>query len=352
MTQTVQFMASGDLHLFDREIGATKGYAEESSRNLTNLTKRFEGTNSLFMILGGDVQHGIPEDIRVMSDWRVRLAEMRDMVYTRLEKSGLLDTMKVYDADDNLMDIKSRKHSCLFSVKGNHDYNRRADRNDSFTFYDDLVDSRIISSPSKIVINQTEIHFYHNGEYNQPKTPASDTKAVIGVYHDAIVKDGVVMDVHLGTSITPEKSKMFEHIDLAIVNDIHLQIKPYKVTTTKDDGTTMETDVVTHGSIGRTSYSPSHQRDNALLTQVTISEDDFIEYELIELALKPYMDLFDYESVIKVKKRENMFSHLSLEVEKLNLVKKDPREDVAIMDIEPSIKQKCLDLLDKAIGDK
>lgn len=352
MAQKVKFMASGDLHLFDREIGATVGYAQESSRNLKNLISRFSGTTSAFMILGGDVQHGIPEDIRLMSEWRSLLIELRDIVYDRLQEQGLLDTMRVYDKKGNLLDIKNKKVSCLFSLKGNHDYNRRTDRAKSFTFFDDLVESRIISTPSKIIINNTEIQFYHNGDWDKPLKKEPDTKAVIGVYHDTILKNGIVMDMSIGKPINPEESKMFADIDLAILNDIHLQIKPYTVTTTKDDGSVMETTVITHGSIGRTSYSPSHQRNNALLTQVTISEDDYFEYELLELDLLPYMELFDYEKVVRVKKRENMFAQLSLEVEKLDVIKTDPREEIAAMKISSRIKNKCIDLLDAVINDK
>jgi hypothetical protein len=346
----IKFLAVGDLHLLDREIGATIGYAEESERNLIKINNFYEESENLFVILGGDIQHALPEDMRAMSKWRSRLMELRDQVKSRLLESGLINDIKVYDKDNNLMDIMD-EHSCLFSLKGNHDYKKRETRESSFTFFDDLVEANIISVPKKIIIGNTQINLYSSEECMDrlPKDLGIDN--VIALYHDPIVQDGRLMDNYMGKMISPDNHKFFTDVDLAILNDIHLQIAPYKVTTVGDDGVGTTTEVVTHGSIGRTSFNDSHKRDNALLTEVLLDSEGYISYELKVMDLLPYKELFDYEKVIKVKKRENMFDQFSLEIEKIDKVKGDPRDDVRDMDIEDNIKEICLELLDEVMGE-
>lgn len=347
----LKVLCSGDIHLFDREIGASIGYPEESTRNLKKLLNYYQNDESLDIhILGGDIQHGIPEDIRLMSLWRSILIEMRDEIYERLKKNNLFKDIHVYDKKGNELDIESGDVSCLFSVKGNHDYNRRATRETSFTFFDDLVEANIISVPHRIVYNKTEIHFYNSEDWKHPRQRSEGIESLIGIYHDPIMQPGRI-NSFMGKMINPEEEKIFADVDLAILNDIHMQLPPYKVTTVRDDGLGQETDVITHGSIGRTSFNESHKRDFALLTEILITPDNYLEYELRELELLPYKDLFDYEKVIKVKKRENMFAQFSLEIEKVDKVKSDPRDEIRAMDIEDDIKNKCLELLDEVIND-
>lgn len=341
-------MFSGDIHLFDREIGVTIGYPIESERNLKKLNREFKESDCVLQILGGDIQHAKPEDIRQMSKWRSLLIDLRDEVYERLVKTGLIDKMKVYDKDGNEMDIKS-EHSCLFSVKGNHDYNRRESKDTSFTFFDDLVESKVISVPRTIVIEKTQINLYSTGECMNPVPRMKGIETVIGVYHDPILQGGRVFNKYLGKTISPEEHKFFEEVDIAVVNDIHLPIDPYKVITIGKNGVANETTVITHGSIGRTAYNDSHQRDFAILTEITIEDNGDLSYELRKMDLFPYKELFDYEKAIKVKKRENMFEQFSLEIEKLDKVKADPREDIEKMDLDEEVKQICLDLLNEVM---
>lgn len=345
-----KFLAVGDLHLLDREIGATIGYAKESERNLRKINDFFEDSDNDFIILGGDIQHALPDDMREMSKWRSLLMEMRDKVKERLISSGLINELKVYDRDGNLMDIM-KENSCLFSLKGNHDYKKRETRESSFTFFDDLVESNIISVPQKIILGNTQINLYSSEECMNRLPIESGIDNVIGIYHDPIVQDGRLVDNYMGTMISPDKHQFFAGVDLAILNDIHLQIAPYKVTTVGEDGIGTETEVVTHGSVGRTSFNDSHKRDNALLTEVLLDEDGYISYELKVMELLPYKELFDYEKVIKVKKRENMFDQFSLEIEKIDKVKGDPRDDVRDMVLDDDIKEICLELLDEVMGE-
>lgn len=350
MALDTKFLCSGDIHLYDREIGVTVNYPQDATKSLKKLHDRYLYSTNDFSILGGDIQHALPTNLEYMSEWREILTAMRDISYARLKESGLLEVMHVYDAEDNLLDLKNGETSCLFSLKGNHDYNRRTTREKSFTFFDDLVKSKIISTPKRIVINNTEIHLYHNGLWDKPYELLEGTQAVVGIYHDAILKDGVILDNSLGKMINPVKAGIFANIDLAIINDIHLPIKPYTVETPRHGKENMQTEVVTHGSIGRTSYNSSHKRDNAYLTQVTLTQTDEITYELLELPLTPYKDLFDYEKVVIVKHRENMFEDLHLEIEKLQVVRHDPREEIKQMDISEDIKETCIDLIDDYIS--
>lgn len=346
-----KFLAVGDYHLYDREIGATIGYSLESERNLQKTNEMFLSSESQFLILGGDMQHGMPEDIRQMSKWRVLLIEMRELVYERLVSSGLIDVMKVYDVNDELIDIKNDK-SCLFSLKGNHDYKKRVPREKSFTFFDDLVESNIITVPKYIIIGNTQINFYSSEECMNRIDTLSGIENVIALYHDPIVQDGRLADKYMGTMISPDNHKFFQDVDLAILNDIHLQIAPYKVATLGDDGVGTTTEVITHGSVGRTSFNDSHKRDFALLTEVSVGDDGFISYDLVKMDLLPYKELFDYEKAIKVKRRDNMFDEFSLEIEKIDKVKGDPRDEIRIMDIDSEVKDVCLELLGEIMGDE
>lgn len=348
----LKVLFSGDIHAYDREIGATRGYADESTRNLRKLLLAYLESDAILHVLGGDIQHGMPEDLKLMSTWRSLLSQMRDAVRERLLASGMLERLKVYDANGELMDIMN-DHSCLFSVKGNHDYNRRVDRSESFTFFDDLVRSKIISVPSRIVFGKTEINLYSSKDFDKPLPVYSDEiESVIGVYHDPILPDGQLNDVYMGKKmISPNRYKFFNRVDLAILNDIHYQVAPYKVVTVDDAGVGYETTAITHGSIGRTSYSESHKRDNALLTLVTIEDNGDLEYDLVPMELMPYRELFDHERVVKIKRRENMFQEFSLEIAKVDKVREDPRDEIRKMGLDDAVSTICLELLDEIMGD-
>ena len=346
-----KLMFSGDLHLYDKEIGATIGYGEESTRNVVNLRKHYVDSDCVLHVLGGDIQHGKPDDIRLMSTWRAALIELRDLVRERIIESGLDKIMKVYDADGNEMDYMNEV-SCLFSVKGNHDYLKRVARKDSFTFFDDLVDVDIISVPKKIIIGDTQINLYSSEECSSPIGIDEGINAVIGVYHDPIVQDGRLMDKYMGKMISPDKHKFFDRVDIAVLNDIHLPIEPYVVTTVGADGVGTMTTVITHGSIGRTSFSDSHKRDHAFITEIEIEPGGVLSYELSEMELFPYKQLFDYETVVKVKKQENLFEHFSLEIEKVDRVKGDPREEILALSVDDEVKRSCLELLCEVLNDE
>lgn len=349
--EILKVLCSGDLHLFDREIGATIGYADESSRNLKKLLNIYLNDDSDFMILGGDIQHGIPDDIREMSKWRSLLIDMREAVFERLKLNNLFNKLRVYDKDDNLLDIANGTVSCLFSVKGNHDYNRRTSRENSFTFFDDLVEANIISVPHRIEYEGTEIHFYNSGDWDKPRKRKDGTDLVIGIYHDAILQPERINTFMGNGMINPAKETFLADVDLGVLNDIHMQIVPYKVNTMREDGFAQETVLITHGSIGRTSFNESHKRDFALLTKLLISADNNVEYEQVEMDLLPYKNLFDYEKVIKVKKRENMFEQFSLEIEKVDTVKGDPRDEIEAMKIDGEVKRVCLEILNEVMND-
>lgn len=343
-----KFANISDLHLYDREIGATIGYGEESERNLKKVLSYYTESDMDFLILGGDIQHGMPEDMRQMSRWRALLIELRERVYEKLEETGLIDKMKVFDSEGIEMDIRN-DHSCLFSLKGNHDYNRRRDRKDSFTFFDDLVEAGIISVPKKIVIGNTQLNLYSSEECMYPVNKEEGIETVVALYHDPIIQDGRLADKYLGKMISPDKHKFFNEVDLAILNDIHLPITPYEVITVGEDGVGTATTVLTPGSIGRTSFSDSHKRDYALIAEVDVDSGGDMEYTLSEIDILPYKELFDYEQVIKVKKRENMFEQFSLEIEKVDKVKRDPRDEVKDMDLDEDVKGMCMVLLDEVV---
>ena len=348
----ITVLNSGDLHLYDREIGATVGYKEESTRNLMKLRDTFRESECLLHILGGDVQHGMPTNLRVMSVWRSILTEMREDVKKRLIDSGIVDQIKVYDHDDQEVDFINDV-SCLFSVKGNHDYNRREDRNESFTFLDYLVKSGIIYVPKKILINGTQINFYSSEECRNPIPKDEGIEAVIGIYHDPILQNGRLADRYMGNKmISPDEHKFFNGVDIAVLNDIHTPIEPYEVVTVDDENVGTRTLVITHGSIGRTSFSDSHKRDVAYLTAIEIGDGGDLSYALREMDLLPYLELFDYERVVKVKRRENIFDEFSLEIDKIDKVKGDPREEILAMEIDVDVKRSCLELLSSVMNDE
>lgn len=348
----VLILNSGDLHLYDREIGATVGYKDESTRNLITLRDTFRESNCLMHFLGGDIQHGMPTNLRLMSVWRSILTEMREDVRERLIESGIADQIKVYDHEDKEVDFLNDV-SCLFSVKGNHDYNRREDRETSFTFFDDLVKSGIIYVPKKVIIKDTQINFYSSEECRKPIPKDDGIEAVIGIYHDPILQNGRLADRYMGNKmISPDEHKFFNGVDIAVLNDIHTPIEPYEVVTVDENNVGTRTLVITHGSIGRTSFSDSHKRDVAYLTEIEIADGGELSYSLKEMPLLPYLELFDYERVVKVKRRENIFGEFSLEIDKIDKVKGDPRDEIVAMDIDLEVKKSCLELLSFVMNDE
>lgn len=348
----ILILNSGDLHLYDREIGATVGYKDESTRNLITLRDTFRESSCLMHFLGGDIQHGMPTNLRLMSVWRSILTEMREDVRERLIESGIADQIKVYDHDDNEVDFLNDV-SCLFSVKGNHDYNRREDRETSFTFFDDLVQSGIIYVPKKVIIKDTQINFYSSEECRNPIPKDDGIEAVIGIYHDPILQNGRLADRYMGNKmISPDEHKFFNGVDIAVLNDIHTPIDPYEVVTVDENNVGTRTLVITHGSIGRTSFSDSHKRDVAYLTEIEIADGGELSYSLKEMQLLPYLELFDYERVVKVKRRENIFGEFSLEIDKIDKVKGDPRDEIVAMDIDLEVKKSCLELLSFVMNDE
>ena len=348
----ILLLNSGDLHLYDREIGATVGYKEESTRNLIALRDTFRESKCLMHFLGGDIQHGMPTNLRLMSVWRSILTEMREDVRERLIESGIADQIKVYDHEDNEVDFLNDV-SCLFSVKGNHDYNRREDRETSFTFFDDLVQSGIIYVPKKVIIKDTQINFYSSEECRNPIPKDDGIEAVIGIYHDPILQNGRLADRYMGNKmISPDEHKFFNGVDIAVLNDIHTPIDPYEVVTVDENNVGTRTLVITHGSIGRTSFSDSHKRDVAYLTEIEIADGGELSYSLKEMPLLPYLELFDYERVVKVKRRENIFGEFSLEIDKIDKVKGDPRDEIVAMDIDLEVKKSCLELLSFVMNDE
>lgn len=345
--KSIKFVNVGDLHLYDKEIGATINYVEESSRNLGKVIDYYKENEDIdFVVLGGDIQHGKPNDLREMSRWRSLLIELRDLVYERMSGRGLLEEVTIYDAKGNEFDLDEQ--SILFSLKGNHDYNRREPRDKSFTFFDDLVEANILSVPKVLVYGDKQVNFYSSEECQHPVEVGNEISGVVGIYHDPIIQDGRLVDTYMGKMISPDEHKFFNRVDLAILNDIHLPIAPYRVVTTnEDDSEGYETCVITPGSIGRTSFSDSHKRDFALMVEVTLDyEEGEINYSLEQMDLLPYKELFDYEKVIKVKRRENMFEEFSLEIEKVDRVRTTPLEDIENMELDEDVKKLCVELLE------
>lgn len=324
-----------DIHLYDQEIGNSTNYPEESIKILNIIKDVFINGNYDFITLGGDIQHAKIQKTMYISTFQKLLKEIGMLCKERLIERGLLDKIKAYDKNGNLINIYD-KPSVLFSVRGQHDTNSI----EGFTFFDLLIDNNIIVNPRYIILDDLQINFLNNCKDTVDlfEDKKDGIRLVIGLYHNLILEEGVYIDGFIGKTLSPKKLGLFKDVDLAVINDIHTPIKPYTVVTDNK-----VTKVFTPGSLGRTSFSKGQDRDYANLVSITVAES--VDANYVPFDLTPSEIFFNKDIVLKNKLVENAFKDFSLSIEDLEISYFDIYNELDKLNLDPDIKEICIEIL-------
>ncbi len=323
-----------DIHLYDIEVGCSVGYPEQSVKILEEIKEEFIVGEYDIITLGGDIQHAKLTMTKYISKFFKMMQEIGKLVRKRLEERDLLELLEVYDGKLVRIDLKEME-SILFTVKGQHDKNV----NEKFTFFDMLEENNVIINPSIIKINKTQINFfnYTRKVSELKKQKLEGIKSLIAIFHNPIMENGVHLDTIIGKVINPLEHGIYDNVDLAIVNDIHMQLPVREV-----NNMGHKTVIITPGSLGRTSFNKSHDRDIGNMIAITINEESEIECELIEMELIPAEEFFNKHEIVKKKIRENAFKDFSMEVENVKLGYFDIVEEINKKVPEEDIREICL----------
>lgn len=327
-----------DPHLYDGEVGCAPRYADESVINMENIKSIFENGDYHMITFGGDIQHKDMDRMKYISRFMQLFKEMGEIALERLKNIGVLDKIVVLGQDGEQIDL-SEYTSLVFTVKGQHDSNA-----DGYTFFDMLIDNKILINPRTIIIEGFQYNFInYNKKVNSFIEPRRhETKAMINSFHFPILERGILADGFAARALSPSDHGIFKDVDLAIINDIHKKIEPYSIET---DGT--DTLVITPGSVGRTSLDEGQDRDIANLLQIEIdfTGDYGINADLIEMELKPADEFFNKGFVIQKKIRENAFENFRVELSTVEIDYFNPVEDIqALADIPDDVKEVAIEI--------
>lgn len=328
-----------DIHLFDTEVGCSIGYPEESVKILDEIKEEFLVGEYDLITLGGDIQHAKLNVTKYISIFFKKMKELGEMVKNRIEERGITEELRVYDSKGEQIELKER--GCiLFTVKGQHDKNV----NEKFTFFNMLEENGVLINPSVIIFNKTQINlFNYTRKENELKREREDgIKSLIGIYHNPIMESGIFLDTVIGKTVNPVKHGIFDNVDLAIVNDIHMPLPARELNSNGH-----KTVIVTPGSLGRTSFNKSHDRDTGNILAITINSESEIECEVIEVELTPAEQFFNRTEIIKKKARENAFKDFSLEVENVKLGYFDIVEEIYKKVTDEEIREICLMIVER-----
>ena len=301
-----------DPHFYDKNIGSTVGYADESLEIMKAVIQACEEHNITHTVWGGDIFHA-------------RLAQMEFFA----------EICKGFDAIQS-MGIN------VYSAKGNHDMSAKF----KYSFFDLLVDLGLISSEKKFSIgenNEVTINIFDYANSTDEIKCGRDKNNIvnIGVYHNNIVEIGVCEEEIIGPRIDPEKTSIFDNIDVAILNHIHSRMGD-RVSLINGKAVRL----ITPGSVGRTGSHACHMREDAVLPKITIYDDYSIGISYITIFLTPTQEFFDLKKIIEMQRSINNFKEFSSNIESLEITFESVESTVAKMaDVDDKIKVRTINYL-------
>lgn len=309
-----------DLHLYDDEIGQSINYPEECIKILEEVIEEFSVGGYQMAILGGDVQHAKITKTYYISKYQKLLKELGSLAKSRMEQDGLLEMIKVVGCDGQSVNVKDYE-SLLFSVRGNHDTNMM----EGFTFFDLLEENCVLINPRYVRLGDLQVNFlnYSKSVEDLIEKKEDGVRSVISIFHNTIVEGGVLVDAILGKTIVPSKTAIFKDVDVAVVNHIHMPIASYDVVSSGK-----KTTVLTPGSLGRTAFNKTHDRDFGNLIRFDIEDNYDVRVNFIEVELTPSEQFFDKVKVFKEKRMENAFENFSIEIEDIKISYFDIEEEI------------------------
>ena len=334
----IKILHCPDLHIYDKEIGHSVGYPEESLYILDQIKDEFKVGEYDIISLGGDIQHAKITKTRYISAFQKKIKELGRLAYDRLKERDLLKDLRVYDLKNNLVDIENKK-SVLFSNRGQHD----TSSTEEFTFFDLLIENNIMVNPSKVFIRDLQINYlnYTKNIKELTTTRKDTTRKMINIYHNPIVERGYFVDEIIGKTITPENHNLFKDVDLAIINDIHIPLGAREVVANGQ-----KTTIITPGSLGRTSFSKSHDRDYGNIVVIEIDSEYKMNTYMVEIELTPAEEFFNKIEVFKQKRVENAFKNFSIEIEDIEMTYFDVKQKIEELVEDDEIKDICYYILE------
>lgn len=320
-----------DLHLSDRELSTTKGMVSNSIRILDNIYDTLlNNENIKVVILSGDIQHRTPNKRETISDWTYKLIQIRDLLETRCR--GL--DLEVYNNEGNLME----RYSPLFSLKGNHDY----DKHVKFTYFDELLKLGVISNPKKIIYNKTQYNLLNYGDVgiidDEVYNKDSRVENYVLLSHDYIYDNTAPQ----WAFELAEKGHAYHYnileglgYDVVLIGHIHEQRPIVELP--------FKTLLWQVGCPARTSYTSNSERDEGY---TAIIGNDSMVLNTLNLNLLHYEDYFKSVVTNARRERKNSLSEFSLNLDSANLVYDSYEGSIdSVEGIDEDIKEKAKELI-------
>lgn len=314
----MKFLIVGDLHLIDKELRMTKKGLENNKVMLDSIYQEIKDDEEIQgVIFLGDIQHQTPKDLKETYEWRKWFRKLRNEMESRNEQgSGVVvieEGMKLTPLEET---------PCVFSLRGNHDSEIRNKRSDDFTFFDELVEDRLLLNPKGILLkgDKTYIDFRDYGKAEKMSTEEFKGKLrIVTLTHDNIYHDRSSDLVKMIAEKTGGHNikDIAEGVDILINGHIH-----EKEAMNRIDVKGKEVKFYNLGSMGRTSLIPSMMRDIGHCAKLTVGRD--LTLEEIELEVIPYKEYFNMREYLRTKSLREDLSNFSLgevsfESEELNL---------------------------------
>lgn len=332
----------GDLHLYDREMSSTKGYVNSNMVMLDNLYSYIESNEHIkVVIFEGDIQHKTPVKIKESYKWRKWFRKLGQLMYERLDESGL--TLEIHERDD-IESLGLDFRYPVFSVKGNHDMEATNRSTRDFTFFDELLHEGYIQNPKGLTLNNDlYIDCRNYGEAaRELDTTLTEGKRVIGLFHDTLYHNTSPDYLRLIRDVNPDNAydahTVLKGLDLALAGHIH---DPETLEHVLADGT--EVPYLQTGSMGRTSFGGGHLRDVGYVVEVDINT---VEPLRVEVPILPVDEFFNLQRLASRNRDVVDYQTFNLDMDTVEDVAYSVEEAILSMGHVPSeVKDMAITLL-------
>jgi predicted phosphodiesterase len=316
-----------DLELYDREIGHTHGYADESLKNLDNLIDSIVSGGYDLVVFAGDIVYN-----------PFRSETYRAQVYRRFMRlqSYLSAKMPNGVTIKNISGEIETINNTVFAIQGNHDKSPNKE-----TFFKFMLDTGVIHTPLEIIGESWSAHFLH---YVKDAKLAIETSRGHG--RDKSKYNIEIMHLELDTAgIISAHGELttygWNHIEADLTVMAHLHTANELITQKRSDGTDFTVSVP--GSIGRTKLNMATQRNFAQFVEVELESRDVQQHKI---ELKDWQEFFDLGSSIKTQKLQKSLSSYSRDLEIQDFKSLDPRELLVGLGLADNILQKALEYVE------
>ena len=349
----------GDMHLRERELSTTKGLVQSSSDMLDGIIEYVENDEEIkFVIFEGDIQHDTPKSQRTLREttiWKSKLSKLGSIIAGRGAKFIAVPR----EQEDGLEDKTPPNKLPLFSLVGNHDIEKKLKsvyKGYNYTFFDDLLYTGTLQNPRGILFKDAGMIYYIQfNNYGEADEPISETIKeldpnikCIKVLHDTVkVPTSPSWFGLLGEDEYYNGEDILGDCDLAICGHIHEPLAPVVV---KGNGKlgSGKTIFIQTGAMGRTSFTDDNMREFGYCT--LMDTQDGINVSEVRIPLMDREEYFNWKQIHlnntkkEAIKKGQMFN---LDFGSIELNHSDPKEDIRQLDIEDTVKENCLDALNR-----